>query len=453
LTMSETDKRLRKSERRIAVLQKGYEAILEFIDEMEALSQFQDKIDMPSDIEEIWKAFLDHIENLIKIEVCALFLADQDTHEFLLRGVSPDDKGPICQKELDFQIECGMFSWIINRRQPAVIPSLVFKNRKTIIMLPLSTIKKTLGVILVLTTIEESSITQENVKLLSMLAKQCSLVMENTLLYKDLSKEHESLLKAQDQILQAERLASIGRLTAGASHEILNPLNIISGHVQLLLMDEKLTPRYSKYLNIMRDQSDRISEIVKGLLQFSHHDRPKMEEVNVNDLVGRVLSLLEHGVGYDKIKIIKDLDDNIPTIMGDEKQLMQVLYNILSNAGDAMPSGGRLKISARASVDDSRLPAEGPGLIEIRVRDTGCGVSQENINKIFDPFFSTKEDGKWNGLGLSVSYGIIEEHGGTISVESEVDNGTVFIICLPAGTKESVIVKPQRQKGTKTLNL
>jgi len=417
------------SEKRITVLQKGYQAVLEFIDKMEQLGQFQEKVDIPSNINQIWKVLLDEIRNLVRIDICALFLVDEDTHEFILRNVSPQDKGPICQKEIAFQIECGMFSWIINRRKPAIIPSLVFKNKRTIIMLPLSTIKRTLGVVLILTPIEESSITQENLKLLTMLAKQCSLVMENTLLYEDLRKEHESLQEAQDQIVQAEKLASVGRLTSGAFHEILNPLNIISGHIQFLLMDKDLSPRISKYLNIMRGQSDRIAKIVKGLLQFSRYSKQKIVEVKINDLIEKVLSLVEYEVKFDNVKVIKELDPSLPPIMGDEEKLSQVLFNLVSNARDAMPQGGTLKISTRASVNSD--------FIEIRFQDTGCGISEENINKIFDPFFTTKEAGKGTGLGLSLSYGIIQDHGGTISVESKVNEGTNFIIYLPATMKKA----------------
>jgi two-component system NtrC family sensor kinase len=357
-------------------------------------------------------------------------LVDENTHEFVLTNASPEDKGPICQKEIDYQIECGMFSWIINRRQPALIPSFAFKDKKTIVMLPLSTVKRTLGVALVLTPIEESSITQESLKLLTMLAKQCSLVMENTLLFEHLRKEHETLKKAQAQIVQAEKLASIGRLAAGASHEILNPLNIISGHIQLLLMHKDLNPRFMRNLDIMRDQSDRIGKIVKGLLQFSHHPKPRIREVKLRNLIEMVLSMFEHEARFHNIEIIKEIDPNLPSIMGDDERLSQVLFNLLSNSINAMPKGGTLRISAKTAANEGQLSGKS-GFIEIRFQDTGCGIAEENIDKIFDPFFTLKEDRNGIGLGLSLSYGIVREHGGTISVESKVNEGTSFTIYLP----------------------
>jgi len=432
--MNEIEKKLKMSEERIAVLQQGYQSVLEFIDKMEQLVQFQDKIDIPPDISQIWKVFLDDIRNSITVEACSLFLVDEDTREFVLKGVSPRDKGPICQNEIEYQIECGMFSWLVNRREPAIVPSMVFKNNKTIIMLPLSTIKRTLGVVLVLTPIKENAITRENLKLLKMLGKQCSLVMENTFLYDRLRKEHESLQNAQAQILQSEKLASMGRLTMGAFHEILNPLNIISGHIQFALMDNDLSSRISRYLNIMQDQSDRIAKIVKGLLQFSQNTKSKAGDLRVNDLIDKVISFLGHELESDNIEITKKFDQNLPTIMGEDENLSQVVFNLMSNARDAMPKGGMLKISTRVCTNQ---PIGESDSIEIEFQDIGCGISQENIGKIFDPFFTTKDAGNGTGLGLSLSYGIIQNHGGTIQVASKIDEGTTFTICLPTAMKNS----------------
>jgi len=175
-------------------------ALLELIDNIERLGQFQDRIDFPSNIRQIWKAFLTDVQNLIEIDVCALFLVEERSHEFLLKHVVPEDKEKLCRKEIELQIECGIFSWIINRRQPALVPALAFENVKSVVMLPLSTVKRTLGVVLILTPVQESFITHENLKLLTILTKECSLVMENTLLYERLRRKHISLEKANKEI-------------------------------------------------------------------------------------------------------------------------------------------------------------------------------------------------------------------------------------------------------------
>ncbi len=205
-------------------------ALLELVDKIENLAQFQDRIDFPASIGQIWEVFLDDVRGLIEIEVCALFLVDDDSYEFVLEYVYPEDTKAICKKEVDYQIECGIFSWIIKRRQPALIPALASENDKSILMLPLSTIKRTLGVVMVKTPIKESFITHENIKLLTMLAKQYSLVLENTLLYDRLMKKHESLEKANGEIRLLSRKDSLtgcynrGYLDEHLPHEIKRAL-------------------------------------------------------------------------------------------------------------------------------------------------------------------------------------------------------------------------------------
>lgn len=197
-------------------------ALLELIEKIERLGQFQERIDFPSSIKEIWNAFLNDVRNLIEIEVCTLFLVDESTSEFALKYAVPDGSAKLCRKEIDLQIECGIFSWIINRRQPALIPGLAFDKENSIIMLPLSTVKSTLGVVLILTPIQEGFITQEKMKLLTILTKECSLVMENTLLYARLKREHLSLEKANREIKHLSRTDSLtGCYNRGYLSEVL----------------------------------------------------------------------------------------------------------------------------------------------------------------------------------------------------------------------------------------
>ena len=202
------------SERRVA--------LLELIENIERLGQFQDRLDFPSTVNQIWKAFLVDVQNLIEIEVCALFLVDEITNEFFLKYAVPENEAKRCKKEIDLQIECGIFSWIVNRRQPALIPGLAFDKEKSIVMLPLSTVKRTLGVVMILTPIQESFITHENMKLLTMLTKECSLVMENTLLYERLRRKHLSLEKANKEIKLLSRTDSLtGCYNRGHLNELL----------------------------------------------------------------------------------------------------------------------------------------------------------------------------------------------------------------------------------------
>jgi len=413
----------------IPEINKKQTALLEFIEKMEQMSKFQEKIDTPADIDQIWEVFLEEVENSIDVDICALFIVDEKTQEFLLKKVSPVDKASVCNKELELQIEIGMLPWVINRRQPALIPSLTEKNGTTIIMLPLTTVKRTLGLTMLFTSIKESSITQENLKLLAILSRECSLVLENTFLYESLRQEHESLQKAQSEIIQAEKLASMGRLTAGACHEILNPLNIISSHVQFMLMDD-LKPDISNYLNTMYLQSNRIAAIVQGLLQFSHSGVQDLVKIKINDVIESALAQARYELKMDKMQIVKKIDSHLPVITGDMANLSKVFIILVSNAIDAMPEGGTLTISTAIGNQKGILPGKSD-FIQVVFEDTGCGIPPDNMRKIFDPFFTTKEAGAGTGLSLALSYGIIRDHGGMINAESEVDIGTEFAVYLP----------------------
>jgi len=426
------DKKEKIEPQQIGSLQRNYQDILEFIDKMEQVGQFQDQIDITSSIDHIWHVLMKHMQNTLVLEACALFLVQDQNREFELECVTPADQEKAFRDELDLQIECGTFSWTINRRQPALIPSLALKNEQTIVMLPLFTYKRTLGMVMIMTPIKGSAVTLEKVKLLTVLAKQTSLVLENTLLYEKLRQEHESLKKAQTQIVLSEKLASIGRLASGAGHEILNPLQIISGHTQLLMMKAGSDPKISKYLDMLQKQSDRIAKIVKGLTQFSNDFKGRLEKIQINELIEETTALITFDATYNSVVVIKTLDPSLPVITGDKAKLSQALLNHMTNALDVMPEGGTLNIATRTTTRDIRLA--GPlDCVEIVFQDSGPGMTDDVMDKIFDPFFTTSAGDKRPGLGLSISYGIVQDHGGTIEVSSDVGQGTKFALYLPTG--------------------
>ena len=424
------DKKDKIDSQQLDLLQRNYQDILEFVDKMEQVGQFQDQIDITSSIDHIWKVLMKYIQTTLEVEACALFLVQEQNREFDLECVTPDDQAAAFRNELDLQIECGTFSWTINRRQPALIPSLAMQNEQTIVMLPLFTYKRTLGMVMIVTPIKGSAVTLEKLKLLTLLSKQTSLVLENTLLYDKLRLEHVSLKKAQTQIVLSEKLAAIGKLASGAGHEILNPLQIISGHTQLLMMKAGSDPKISKYLEMLQKQSDRIAKIVKGLTQFSNDMQGHLGAVTINDLIDETTALVSFDASYNGVELIKTLDPSIPKIMGDKARLSQALLNHMTNALDAMPDGGSLNISTRTVSKD--FPVNGrQEFVEILFQDSGQGIEAEVMENIFEPFFTTSTGENRPGLGLAISYGIIQDHGGTIEASSEVGQGTTFAIYLP----------------------
>ena len=235
-------------------------------------------------------------------------------------------------------------------------------------------------------------------------------------------REEQLKIATRRQIGRSEKMASIGRLAASIAHEINNPLTGVLTFAHVLRDNESMSEQDREDLGVIIRETSRVSEIVRGLLDFAR-ERPSIQEpLDVNDVIQRTLRLIRNQKQVQQITIREELDDDLPQITGDANQLQQVLLNLSLNACEAMPGGGTLTIST--SVQD--------GKVFVRLADTGCGVAEEHLDVIFEPFYSTKPVGKGTGLGLSVSYGIIQQHGGTLEVESEEGKGTTFTIGLPA---------------------
>jgi signal transduction histidine kinase len=270
----------------------------------------------------------------------------------------------------------------------------------------------------------------ETLRLLGILARQCSLVMENALLYEHLRREHESLQKAQSQIIQTEKLASIGRLTRAASHEILNPLNIISGYAHLLKLGAGDDSKPSRYLNEIINESGRIAKVVSGLMAFKGSDALKTSSADINSVVEKAISLTEYAAKFNKVAISFLAVPGISPVVGDSEDLMQVIISIINNSLEAMPEGGDLEIELEPHLVE-RGGQEGEGFVKIKITDTGCGVPGDIREKVLEPFFTTKGD-KAMGLGLYMAYCVIQRCGGTVQLESGYgEKGTCVTIILP----------------------
>jgi two-component system NtrC family sensor kinase len=225
--------------------------------------------------------------------------------------------------------------------------------------------------------------------------------------------------------LRSEKLASIGRLAAGIAHEINNPLTSVLTFSSLLLRRTEKEEQKEK-LDIIVKETTRCREIVRDLLNFARHGEPKKEKCSINQVIESALSLTKNQLKVSEMRIAvqKELGE-LPLLQLDPNQMLEVIVNIIINALDAMAEGGELGIKTGLTEDAKA--------VEIKISDTGYGISKENLEKVFDPFFTTKEVGKGTGLGLAVTYGIIDGHNGTIDVESEVGKGTTFVIRLPLG--------------------
>jgi two-component system NtrC family sensor kinase len=228
-------------------------------------------------------------------------------------------------------------------------------------------------------------------------------------------------VQMEDQLMQAEKLSSIGLLAAGIAHEVNTPIAGISSYTQMLLKETPESDRNVPILKKIEKQTFRAAEIVNGLLNFSRLNNSEFASLNINQLINDSLALLDHQLQINRIKVESQYDDSLPPIYGNTGKLQQVFINLFLNARDAMPSGGELAVQT-GMIDSA---------VVVDITDTGIGIPEENLRKIFDPFFTTKAIGKGTGLGLSVTYGIIQEHGGRIFVDSNSGRGTHFRLKLP----------------------
>ena len=240
--------------------------------------------------------------------------------------------------------------------------------------------------------------------------------------------EREDLLKqaTRQQIGRSEQLASVGRLAAGVAHEINNPLVGVLAFAEMLREKENMDEQDREDLEVIVRETKRVRDIVRGLLDFARETPSVKTDLNINDVIRATLRLLGKRDAFQGIYIVEDLHENLPLIHGDKNQLQQVIMNLVLNACEAMPQGGTLLLSSASSGEH----------VAVQVSDTGCGIPAENLDKIFEPFFTTKSVGKGTGLGLAVSYGIVQQHGGSLEVHSEVGRGATFRITLPVSREE-----------------
>jgi signal transduction histidine kinase/HAMP domain-containing protein len=275
--------------------------------------------------------------------------------------------------------------------------------------------------------------TEEDAHPIAILANNVSVALENARLYDNLRHQMEELQSAQEQLVQAAKLVAIGELASNVAHEINNPLTSVLGYAELI-KEETNMESIMRDINVIEKESLRAREIVHQLLEFSRRRSLEIKELDINKTLDNVVDLVTLQVKDTDVVIEKKYDD-IPTIKGDENQLKQVFINIINNAIFAMKDKGNLEISTYLHEGD----------VQISISDTGAGIPKEVLGKIFEPFFSTKKE-KGTGIGLSVSYKIIQSHNGSINVQSKEDDGSTFTVSLPVSGKSMDV----KEEGLKT---
>lgn len=247
-------------------------------------------------------------------------------------------------------------------------------------------------------------------------------------LEKKVAERSEEMKKINAQLFRSEKLASLGKLAAGVAHEINNPLTGVLTNSSLLLEDLARDDPRREDVEVMVNETIRCREIVKRLLDFAKQSKPQKRLANINGLIETIVLLVRNQTSFRNVTIEKYLDGGIPDVLVDPDQIQQVFVNIILNAAEAMTKGGKLVIRSSVTPDGQS--------VAVSFADTGPGIAEASRERIFDPFYTTKEHG--TGLGLSISYGIVEQHGGSVSVDSIPGRGATFTIHLPVSVAEAV---------------
>ena len=322
---------------------------------------------------------------------------------------------------------------VVDNTQQSISPDVklfIEEGFQSTVYIPLTTKGKSMGVMCV-SGLNPNTFSSEYVEFLSAIGNHIGVAIDNATMHKNIQAAYQDLKEVHEQIAWTEKLSSLGKLAATIAHEINNPLAGVLNYIRLIIKQlERNHPSHeklediSRYLKIMESETARCTEIVKDLLAFARRTKITMKRNSIEDIINKTLNLISHELELKELQLKKNIAPNLPKVNCDFKQIQQVLLNLIYNASEATPNGGILTITANR--------VNGPkALVEVSISDTGCGISEKDMENIFEPFFTTKEEGKGVGLGLSVVYGIIAKHHGTIAVESEAGKGSTFKVRLP----------------------
>ena len=411
-----------------------YEDSLAKIKQLTTLHEIGKTLSSTLDLDELLKESLEILKEQFGYASCGILILDKEKNELYPRQVIGRDL--IRLKDRRFRVGLdGIVGWVAMTGEPYYAPDVSKDPRyipespeiKSEAAFPLKARDEVVGVLNV-ERYELKGFGEEDLRVLSSFASQVSISIQNARLFSDLKQTLQNLKLAQDQIVQAEKLRALGEMASGVAHDFNNLLAVILGNIQLLShqLDDLSQEEIRERLKTVERSSKDGAETVRRIQEFTGVRRDKeFSFLSINEIVQEVVTVTQprwkdqpqrKGI---QVELSTKLDD-VPPVSGNPSELREVLTNIVFNAVDAMPDGGRLILSTRVR----------PDWVEVRISDTGIGMTEEVKRRIFDPFFTTK--GVTNsGLGMSVSYGIIKRHGGEILVESERGKGTTFILRLP----------------------
>jgi two-component system NtrC family sensor kinase len=410
-------------------------------DELTALNRIATAMTSTLDLDQVLTLAMQGINETLRVEAGSLLLLDNS--EGQLVPTMTLCVGKSVRRETMLSLDQGLAGWVVQEGKPRLVPDarqegrllsttaqLVGVEARSVLCVPLVLREKTIGAIEVINK-WGGRFTEDDLTLLNSIAASVAIAIENARLYAEVKDFADELARSQAQLIQSEKLAATGKLAASIAHEINNPLQAVQSCVYLVA--DQIAPDDPDrwYLDIAREELDRMARIVGRMVGFYRPSDEGRIPTDVNALLENVVALVGKQLQQGSIEVDLELAPDLPRVMATGDHLKQVFLNVIINALEAMPQGGRLDMSTRhlSEHGDFKKAYADAGCVEIEFADTGVGIPPEHINNIFDPFFTTKSKGM--GLGLSVSYGIVERHGGQIQVKSKVGKGTTFTVRLP----------------------
>ena len=387
--------------------------------------EFAESLNLIEDYDQIALNFLGTVKESVPVDRLAFFIYDSDLAQFRVSASMGIEEDRL--KSVAFSPHDHLAKWLkINkafldvRGQPGVFDYLgepekeVFRTLGFELCYPLLSMNRLIGILCAGAKTTGERFTKHELGFIESLTPQAGIALENALLYKEQRERFRRMIRA-------DRLATIGELAAGAAHEIRNPLTAIKSSLQYL-SEKSQQETERKLLGVALQETDRIDEILAALLSFSRPSEIKKERYDLAVTLEESLALLSFQARAAAVEVEKEFPAGQVLLYGDKSQVKQLFLNIFLNAIQAMEAGGKLAVEVVPS---------GPARVLVRVADTGVGIPEENMDKIYDPFFTTKKGG--TGLGLSICYSIVKSHQGEIEVRSRVGEGTTVLVTLPAG--------------------
>jgi signal transduction histidine kinase/pSer/pThr/pTyr-binding forkhead associated (FHA) protein len=397
-----------------------------------------------TDLRELMDRTAERVLELIKADRALIMLVDDQSAELLpqatrqRKGLKHGDEITLSKTITRRVFETGesiLTSDAMTDGRFRSSDSIILQRIRSSLCVPIKTKDRILGIIHVDTLGKVMGFSQEDLELLAAMGHQIGIAVENAKLVTDLRKANMELKEQHAKLIEAEKLALLGRIAGGVAHEINNPIMSVLGFTGMagkrlkegMPSPEKITDCIH-YLNIVQEEAQRCIQIVENISRFYRQKRTEMAPIRIQGVIEAALSVARLHMKQGHIEIVTHLSPDLPPILANQGLLQQVLVNILLNARDAMEQGGILSVAT---------DFEDPLWVTIRISDTGCGIKPEDIQRIFTPLFTTKGEGKGTGLGLSISQDIIKSHNGAIEVESVPGKGTTFIIRLPSTNQSS----------------